>query len=469
MAGKRQRTASDGRVAPSNDQDCDPVGSDPVAALAVGVKMDELLARMNVLPHGSDSASSLAGAQCALQHGSHAEARDLASAVLEAGWKALHTGHWTNVDVAWRAAYALAALISTAASELEQRNLRTLDLGLMLGDASFRAELLKAAELLEESIAAQHHRAMPAPPSTRLLAPRALPTPRPLSGTLPALPRLRLPSLAFFYNECMVPAVPAVLTHVIDGWPAYTTRPWADLDYLKATIGHRTVPVETGAHYLADDFDEKLMTFAEYVERHIEPPPPPPGVSRAYLAQHQLFEQCPKLKRDIVMPDYCLLSLDDDDDGGDDDGDDGGDDGDDRGDGGDDGGGGKVKGAACSGGRRGREGVRVNAWFGPAGTLSPLHYDPCHNLLCQVVGSKYVRLHHPDQSRDLYPREAGPHIVSSQIIDPDAVDTVAFPRFSSVPYVDLVLAAGEAVYIPPGWWHMIESREVSWSVSFWWN
>lgn len=39
--------------------------------------------------------------------------------------------------------------------------------------------------------------------------------------------------------------------------------------------------------------------------------------------------------------------------------------------------------------------------------VTPLHTDPYHNLLSQVVGRKYVRLYHPQATLQLYPFDSG--------------------------------------------------------------
>ena len=166
------------------------------------------------------------------------------------------------------------------------------------------------------------------------------------------------------------------------------------------------------------------------------------------------------------MPDYCSLSLEEDEEGGEGDAE-------------------EEEEPAAEGGaeaeaggpakrrrvaRRGYpDGPAINAWLGPAGTLSPLHHDPDHNLLAQVVGSKYVRLYSPAQTERLYPRTDAVHRVSSQIVDPDAHDAARFPAFGGAPYADVVLNAGDVLYIPPRWWHFVEARETSFSVSFWWR
>ncbi|KAJ9508008.1 hypothetical protein QJQ45_021342 [Haematococcus lacustris] len=113
----------------------------------------------------------------------------------------------------------------------------------------------------------------------------------------------------------------------------------------------------------------------------------------------------------------------------------------------------------------------VNAWFGPAGTVTPLHTDPHHNLLCQVVGRKYVRLYHPSLTPALYPFTEGITTNSSQVeLDAPAEETAAlFPLFPSAPFLDCLLLPGQMLYIPPGWWHYVKSLTTSFSVSFWWQ
>jgi [protein]-arginine 3-hydroxylase / protease len=102
--------------------------------------------------------------------------------------------------------------------------------------------------------------------------------------------------------------------------------------------------VELGQSYLGKDASQTLITFNSFIDDYLLHPCPE---QVAYLAQHELFAQVPELRRDIVIPEYCAMLTAED---------------------------------------EGCDEVILNSWIGPVGTVSPLHNDPYHNLLVQVVG-----------------------------------------------------------------------------------
>jgi hypothetical protein len=91
-------------------------------------------------------------------------------------------------------------------------------------------------------------------------------------------------------------------------------------------------------------------------------------------------------------------------------------------------------------------------WLGPAGTVTPLHCDYDDNLFAQVWGTKRIFLAPPHHDAYLYPKEANA-ILSGSPFDPEAPDFDRYPLARKAALVECIVAPGEMLYVPAGWYH----------------
>jgi len=99
-------------------------------------------------------------------------------------------------------------------------------------------------------------------------------------------------------------------------------------------------------------------------------------------------------------------------------------------------------------------------WFGPAGTLTPLHHDLTNNFMAQIIGRKRVRLVAPCETPNIYNhRHCFTHV------DARNVDLERFPSMKDVPILDCTLEPGEILFLPVGWWHHVEGLDISVTIS----
>jgi Cupin-like domain len=104
---------------------------------------------------------------------------------------------------------------------------------------------------------------------------------------------------------------------------------------------------------------------------------------------------------------------------------------------------------------------RSSFWFGPAGTVTPLHHDTIMLFHTQIVGRKRWRFVSPLQTPRLYNH----HNVFSAV-NLDAPDLVRHPDFAGVKVLEVVAGPGDTVFLPLGWWHQVSSLDVSLSFSY---
>lgn len=142
---------------------------------------------------------------------------------------------------------------------------------------------------------------------------------------------------------------PFVIRGHCKNWKALSSNPWKNLDYLKAVAGPgRVVPVEIGKSYIEDDWSQKIIPWDEFLDALNSCDPD----QLLYLAQYNIFNQFAELRDDVELPEYVYCDLP----------------------------------PMTRPKPEVEEGVILNVWLGPAGTVSPAHVDPYYNCYvnCQL-------------------------------------------------------------------------------------
>ncbi|KAI3967010.1 hypothetical protein MKW92_046137 [Papaver armeniacum] len=113
----------------------------------------------------------------------------------------------------------------------------------------------------------------------------------------------------------------------------------------------------------------------------------------------------------------------------------------------------------------------INLWMNNAKSRSSTHYDPDHNLLCVVAGCKQVVLWPPSAVSSLYPMPIYSEASNHSCVDLEKPDLSTHSRAqNSMMYSQKVtLQAGDALFIPEGWLHQVDSDDVTIAVNFWWR
>lgn len=113
-------------------------------------------------------------------------------------------------------------------------------------------------------------------------------------------------------------------------------------------------------------------------------------------------------------------------------------------------------------------------WVALDGNCSPLHYDLCNGLLLQLEGEKNIFMFPPDCYDSLYPFQVT-HSSDrqSQIDDIHNPNKEQFPLYSKLlhtrPPLKFTVCTGDALFIPCGWWHQVESIGLSVSATLRWD
>ena len=117
--------------------------------------------------------------------------------------------------------------------------------------------------------------------------------------------------------------------------------------------------------------------------------------------------------------------------------------------------------------------IQPRLWIGNR-VVTPAHFDEYHNIACVACGRRQFRLFPPEQIGNLYigPLDFAPTGAAISMARLDRPDDPRFPKLKEAlaHAQEAVLEPGDAIYIPPLWWHHVASLErLNALVNYWWK
>lgn len=222
--------------------------------------------------------------------------------------------------------------------------------------------------------------------------------------------RVHAPSIDEFNRLYAEPGKPVLITGVVSEWDACSL--W-NSQYFKSIAGERSVPVKrmrNGAYLGAHSELMKLANYLELVHKE------PIGNERVYLSEQSVESILPEVVGDFTVPAYIDSTK------------------------------------------------FVAVCYIGSNVHSQIHFHPFGKaLLCQVSGSKRVKLFAPNQTPYLYQK------LHFSKIEGEPVDLDKYPLYQKAVYYECEVKAGEMLFFPIYWWHGVETTEFSSAVVFFWD
>jgi hypothetical protein len=119
------------------------------------------------------------------------------------------------------------------------------------------------------------------------------------------------------------------------------------------------------------------------------------------------------------------------------------------------------------------ETILPRIWMGNRIT-TPTHVDEWNNVACVVAGRRRFTLFPPEQIANLYigPLDFAPTGAAMSMVSLSDPDLTRYPKFRDALAAAqvAVLEPGDCLFIPPLWWHHVESLEpFNVLVNYWWH